>query len=96
MSHFHAKPDVDNYIMGDLTGLIVTVQLPYLERGWGVPGEEGLLLILHHLGDDLLLLQPYPGLLPRTHLPQQDSEGINICSLNHHQDAQQLVIGCAD
>lgn len=59
----------------------MTVRLPYLERGWGVPGEEGLLLILHHLGDDLLLLQPYPGLLSRTHLPQQDSEGIHICSL---------------
>ncbi len=53
----------------------------YLEGGRGVPGEEGLLLILHNLSNDLLLLQPYPGLLPRAHLPQQDSKGVHICSL---------------
>lgn len=54
----------------------------YLEGGGRIPGKEGLLLILHHLSNDLLLLQPYPGFLPGAHLPQQNPKCIHICSLH--------------
>ena len=66
------------YIMGMVMGQSVMI---HLEGGRGVSGEEGLLLILHHLSNDLLLLEAHPGFLPRAHLPQQNPKSIHICRL---------------